>query len=417
MTMQSISINSAEQVVRPPQDGLPFLRANRASEFTTEAGALSANDGLISAFEADSAAAVQIDASGCAVIPGFVDCHTHLPFAGWRADEYNLKVTGASYEQIAQAGGGIKSSAISLEAASDDEVIAQAEALATEMLEHGTTTFETKSGYGMSVEGELRALGLAARLGESVVQQIASTALLAHALPSDYDVDGWMAEVALMAAQVAEEKSATALDIYVESVAFDNQQLRRMGELAEEHGFDLRAHVEQFNSNRSVPVALEVGARSVDHLACLHPDDLESLADSDCAAVLLPGAEMLGDEEVAPGRALADAGAITVIATDANPGTSPIVSMPLIIGLAVRRYRWTALEALVAATLNPAWLLRCSDTTGSLEIGKRADLVVLDGPIENIAYRFGHNPVAVVIAGGEVVHVRADWKERISGER
>ena len=417
MTMQSISINSAEQVVRPPQDGLPFLRANRASELSTEAGALSANDGLISGFEADSAAAVQIDASGCAVIPGFVDCHTHLPFAGWRADEYNLKVTGASYEQIAQAGGGIKSSAISLEAASDDEVIAQAEALATEMLEHGTTTFETKSGYGMSVEGELRALGLAARLGESVVQQVASTALLAHALPSDYDVDGWMAEVALMAAQVAEEKSATALDIYVESVAFDNQQLRRMGELAQEHGFDLRAHVEQFNSNRSVPVALEVGARSVDHLACLHPDDLESLADSDCAAVLLPGAELLGDEEVAPGRALADAGAITVIATDANPGTSPIVSMPLIIGLAVRRYRWTALEALVAATLNPAWLLRCSDTTGSLEVGKRADLVVLDGPIENIAYRFGHNPVAVVIAGGEVVHVRADWKERISGER
>ena len=128
MTMQSISINSAEQVVRPPQDGLPFLRANRASELSTEAGALSANDGLISGFEADSAAAVQIDASGCAVIPGFVDCHTHLPFAGWRADEYNLKVTGASYEQIAQAGGGIKSSAISLEAASDDEVIAQAAA-------------------------------------------------------------------------------------------------------------------------------------------------------------------------------------------------------------------------------------------------------------------------------------------------
>ena len=374
MTMQSISINSAEQVLRPPQDGLPFLRANRASELSTEAGALSANDGLISGFEADSAAAVQIDASGCAVIPGFVDCHTHLPFAGWRADEYNLKVTGASYEQIAQAGGGIKSSAISLEAASDDEVIAQAEALATEMLEHGTTTFETKSGYGMSVEGELRALGLAARLGESVVQQVASTALLAHALPSDYDVDGWMAEVALMAAQVAEEKSATALDIYVESVAFDNQQLRRMGELAQEHGFDLRAHVEQFNSNRSVPVALEVGARSVDHLACLHPDDLESLADSDCAAVLLPGAELLGDEEVAPGRALAAAGAITVIATDANPGTSPIVSMPLIIGLAVRRYGWTALEALVAATLNPAWLLRCSDTTGSL-VGRR---IVLD---------------------------------------
>jgi len=413
----SISINSAAELLRPPQDGMPFIRANRAAEFTTEAGELAISDGLIASFEGDGAATVQIDASGCAVIPGFVDCHTHLPFAGWRADEYNLKVTGASYEQIAQAGGGIKSSAISLDEASDDEVIAQAEALATEMLEHGTTTFETKSGYGMSVEGELRALGLAARLGESVVQQIASTALLAHALPSGYDVDGWMAEVALMAAQVADEKSASALDIYVESVAFDNEQLRKMGELAQQHGFDLRAHVEQFNANRSVPVALEVGARSVDHLACLHPDDLEPLAQSECAAVLLPGAEFLGEEELAPGRALADAGAITVIATDANPGTSPIVSMPLIIGLAVRRYGWTALEALLAATLNPAWLLRCSETTGSLEIGKRADVVVLDGPVANIAYRFGHNPVAVVISSGEVVHVRSDWEDRVSGER
>lgn len=415
--MASISINSAAELLRPPQDGMPFIRANRAAEFTTESGELAISHGLIASFEGDAGAAVQVDASGCAVIPGFVDCHTHLPFAGWRADEYNLKVTGASYEQIAQAGGGIKSSAISLEEASDDEVIAQAEALATEMLEHGTTTFETKSGYGMSVDGELRALGLAARLGESVVQQIASTALLAHALPSDYDVDGWMAEVALMAAQVADEKSASALDIYVESVAFDNEQLRKMGELAQQHGFDLRAHVEQFNANRSVPVALEVGARSVDHLACLHPDDLEPLAQSECAAVLLPGAEFLGEEEVAPGRALADAGAITVIATDANPGTSPIVSMPLIIGLAVRRYGWTALEALLAATINPAWLLRCSETTGSLEIGKRADVVVLDGPVSNIAYRFGHNPVAVVISGGEVVHVRSDWEDRVSGER
>ncbi|MSX01662.1 MAG: imidazolonepropionase [Actinobacteria bacterium] len=416
MAAPSISINSAAQVLRPPQDGLPYMRANRAAELRTDAGALSLTGGLIDGFEAAAGAQLQIDAEGCAVIPGFVDCHTHLPFAGWRADEYNLKVTGASYEQIAQAGGGIKSSAIALDQASDDEVIEQAQGLADEMLRHGTTTFETKSGYGMSVEGEMRALALAARLDQSVAQQTASTALLAHALPADYDVDGWMAEVALMAAQVAHERSASALDIYVESVAFDNEQLRKMGELAKQHGFDLRAHVEQFNTNRSVPVALEMGARSVDHLACLDPDDLPALAESECAAVLLPGAEFLGKEEVAPGRELADAGAITVIATDANPGTSPIVSMPLIIGLAVRRYGWTALEALLSATLNPAWLLRCSDVTGSLETGKRADVVILDGPIENIAYRFGHNPVAAVICGGELVHVREDWKEHVSGE-
>jgi imidazolonepropionase len=172
--------------------------------------------------------------------------------------------------------------------------------------------------------------------------------------------------------------------------------------------------VEQFNANRSVPVALEAGARSVDHLACLHPDDLAPLAAADCAAVLLPGAEFLGDERVAPGRALADAGALCVLATDCNPGTSPIASLPVVIGLAVRRYGWSAREALLAATLNAAWVLRLSGELGSLEVGKRADAIVLDGPVEQIAYRFGRNPVACVIAGGEVAWVRPDFSGRVA---
>jgi imidazolonepropionase len=161
-------------------------------------------------------------------------------------------------------------------------------------------------------------------------------------------------------------------------------------------------------------VALDAGARSVDHLACLHPDDVEPLAAAECGAVLLPGAEFLGDEHVAPGRALADAGAICVLATDCNPGTSPVVSLPVIIGLAVRRYGWTAREALLAATLNAAWVLRLSGELGSLEVGKRADAIVIDVPVEQIAYRFGRNPVACVIAGGEVVHVRAGSEWRVS---
>jgi imidazolonepropionase len=155
--------------------------------------------------------------------------------------------------------------------------------------------------------------------------------------------------------------------------------------------------VEQFNANRSVPVALAAGARSVDHLACLHPDDVAPLAAAECGAVLLPGAEFLGAEELAPGRALADAGAICVLATDCNPGTSPVASLPVVIGLAVRRYGWTAREALAACTLNAAWVLGLHDR-GSIEVGKRGDVVVLDGRVEHIAYRFGHNPVAEVIA-------------------
>jgi imidazolonepropionase len=205
-----------------------------------------------------------------------------------------------------------------------------------------------------------------------------------------------------------------ALDIYVESVAFANRHLERLGAIAARERVPLRAHVEQFNANRSVPVALAAGARSVDHLACLDPADLPALAAGECAAVLLPGAELLGDERVAPGRALADAGAICVVATDCNPGTSPVLSLPLVIGLAVRRYGWTAREALAACTLNAAWVLGASARTGSIEPGKRADLVLLDGPVEHIAYRFGRNPVALVVRGGEIAWVRPDqaWRVR-----
>ncbi len=209
------------------------------------------------------------------------------------------------------------------------------------------------------------------------------------------------------------DTAAEALDIYVESVGFTNEHLARMGRLAQAFDLALRCHVEQFATHRSVPVALAAGARSVDHLACLDPDDVGPLAAAECAAVLLPGAEFLGAERTAPARALADAGAIVVLATDANPGTSPVVSMPLVIGIAVRRYGWTIREALLAATLNAAWTIGRSHRLGSLETGKQADFVLLDGPVEPIPYRFGHNPVAAVFIAGEPVHVRPDAAWRV----
>jgi imidazolonepropionase len=325
-----------------------------------------------------------------------------------------MKVTGVPYEEIARSGGGIRSSARALAEAGDVQVLAQAHDLAAEMLGTGTTTFECKSGYGLSVDGELRALRLGAELGRQIEQATASTALLAHAVPDGHTADSWMEVVEGLADEAAATTRATALDIYVESVAFKNEHLARMGRIAARTGLDLRAHVEQFNANRSVPVALEHGARSVDHLACLHPDDVALLAAAECAAVLLPGAEFLGDERVAPGRALADAGAICVLATDCNPGTSPVQSLPLIAGLAVRRYGWTAVEALLAMTLNAAWVLRLSDRLGSLEVGKRADVVVVDCPVEQIPYRLGRNPVALVIVDGVLVHQRPDTGARVT---
>jgi imidazolonepropionase len=408
--MSSVWLRGAAQVLRPPEDGLAYLRHDRAAELTLEPGDVVLERDRIASFGDGSGAELEVDASGCAVLPGFVDCHTHLPFAGWRAEEYERKVTGVPYEEIARAGGGIAASARALAESGDDAVLAQAQGLATEMLQHGTTAFEGKTGYGLSHDGEARAARLGRELGSRVVQPMRLTGLFAHAVPPGSTADAWMDE----AEALARECDVDALDIFVESVAFTNEHLARMGRIARDTGRPLRAHVEQLATHRSVPVALEWGARSVDHLSCLHPDDIAPLAAAECAAVLLPGAELMNAEHAAPARELADAGAIGVLATDLNPGTSPIVSMPVIVGLAVRRYGWSVREALLAATLNAAWVLGLSDDLGSLEAGKRADLLLLDGPAEHVPYRFGHNPVAVVFAGGDPVWVRPDQAWRLA---
>jgi imidazolonepropionase len=401
----SLAVTGAAEVLRPPTDGLPLLRHDRADELRLDPAPIAVDDGRIAAFADDDAAAVRIDATGSAVVPGLVDCHTHLPFAGWRAEEYELKVTGVPYEEIARRGGGIAASARAFAQSSDAEVLAQARGLAAEMLAHGTTAFEGKTGYGLSPEAEARAVRLGRELGADRV-----TGLFAHAVPDGYDADAWMDEVDALAAAC----DVDALDIYVESVAFGNAHLERLGAIAAREGVPLRAHVEQFNANGSVPVALAAGARSVDHLACLPAEDVGPLAAAECAAVLLPGAELMSAEHTPPARALADAGGICVLATDCNPGTSPIVSLPVIVGLAVRRYGWTAREALLACTLNAAWVLGLSTELGSLEVGKRADLLLLDGPIAHVPYRFGHNPVCVVVRAGEVVWVRPDAEWRLA---
>jgi imidazolonepropionase len=403
----SVSIEGAAQVLRPPRDRMQHLRGpEELSGQTIAPGDLAVDAGVIAGFERDPRAELTIDASGCAVIPGFVDCHTHLPFAGWRAGEYEQKLTGVPYQEISRSGGGIKSSARALAAMTDEQVLAQATELASEMLATGTTTFECKSGYGLSREAELRLLTLARELDGQVAQTTLSTALLAHSIPDGYDAGSWMAVVEEMMPSVLALGTVTALDIFVESIAFGLDDLERMGALAAAAGLMLRVHGEQLSCMRSVPVALRAGARSIDHLSQVHEDDIAPLANALCAAVLLPAAEFLGNEQRVPGRALVDEGAIVVLATDANPGTAPVFSMPLVIGLAARMYGFGVLETIGMATLNAAWVVDLAHDRGSIEVGKRADLVVLDGPVDSIAYRFGHNPVQIVLIGGEPVYVR-----------
>ncbi len=395
-----------------PEDGLPYLRHDRAAELTLDAGSLSTQDGRITDFSHDESAEIRVDASGCAIVPGFVDAHTHLPFVGWRAEEYAQRVGGTSYEELAALGGGIAASARAFAEASDDAVLEQSGSLAHEMLMHGTTAFECKSGYGLSIEAELRALRLAMELDKQVEQHTVSTALLVHAVPPGLDADTWIDQVKAAMPEIRDKTAAQAVDIFVETVAFSNKHLEHLADCASEFGLMLRCHVEQFATHHSVPVAPSVGARSVDHLTFMHADDRAKLADAECAAVLLPGAEFLGEERCPRARELAHAGAICVLGTDLNPGTSPIISIPLIIGLAVRRYSWSIREALLAVSLNAAWTLGLSAQIGSLEVGKQADFLLLDGPVEEIPYRFGRNPVAACFIAGRPVYVRPDAKER-----
>jgi imidazolonepropionase len=225
-----------------------------------------------------------------------------------------------------------------------------------------------------------------------------------------------MAEVEAMMPSVIGLGTVSALDIFVESIAFSNDHLTVMGELAAAAGLALRTHVEQFGGCRSVPTALVAGARSVDHLSTIHPDDIAALAAAPCAAVLLPAAEFLGAEHRAPARALLDAGAIVVLASDGNPGTAPVFSMPVVLGLAARLYGMTTRELLGAATLNAAWTLDLAHDRGSIEVGKRADLLLLDGPAEALAYRFGRNPIAMALIDGAPVYVRDECAaQRLSG--
>lgn len=358
------------------------------------------------------------DASGCTVVPGFVDPHTHLPFYGWRADEDAARLAGMRYETLHREEGGIFRSARLLADASDDEVLDFSEDLARSMLRHGTTTFETKSGYGLSLEGELRQLRLARRLAERVPQRVVSTCLAAHAVPKGRSEGEWIGAIAQeLLPVVVEENLAEACDIYVETIAFSLEHAARLAHAAEQLQLRMRVHGDQLADNQTASFAARWGFASVDHLNHCSGGGVADLAETSTVAVLLPGATFtLRQEMKPPARALIDEGVVVALGSDLNPGTSPVHSMPFVMALACRTYGLRPREALAAATVNAAFTLGLDGEVGRLQPGHRADAVIVDVPdVDELAYRPDADPVVAVVCGGEIAYVARGHEGRVSG--
>jgi len=341
---------------------------------------------------------------GCTIAPGFVDCHTHLPFAGWRADEFEARLSGVSYREL-HGEGGIYRSARMLAEASDDEVLAFCRSIVQEMADHGTTTLELKTGYGLSVEAELRQARLARRLAQEAPQTCSVTLLACHAVPEGVERADWV-RVACdeLIPAAAKEGLVDAADVYVEDIAFTVDDLDEIARCASDVGLPLRCHADQLGPSGAAEAAVALAARSADHLNHVSATGIAALGAAPATvAVLLPTSTLFLGSSPPDVRGLLDAGAAVAIASDFNPGTSPVVSMPEVIATACSLYGLGPLEALAAATVNAASALGLADR-GTLAPGRPADLVVLDGDaFRMVPYRPGHNPVVRTFVDGERV--------------
>ena len=341
---------------------------------------------------------VEVDGRGCCAIPGLVDCHTHPAFGGDRVDEFSLRAAGASYEELHARGGGILSTVRATRDAGEDGLREAVRRHRAWMLRHGTTTFEGKSGYGLDRDTELASLR-AVRDADG-----APTWLGAHAVPPEFDgdadayLDFALGEVLPEAARIAE-----AADVFLERGAFDAARARRYLAACRDAGLALRLHGDQFTESGAIPLAIELGARSVDHLEATGDDGVRTLAASDVVGVVLPASALFLGRPMPPARALVDAGAAVALATDFNPGSAFCESLPLCMSLAATQLKLAPAEALSACTVNAAHVLGRADRLGRLAPGYRADLVLLDVPDwRYVAYHLGGPLVDRIVVAGEL---------------
>jgi len=376
-----------------------------------EHGAVRIRDGRIAEVADHALAAAdgetEIDCHGRVVLPGFVDPHTHLVFGGWRQNEFEMRLAGKTYREIAEAGGGILSTVIHTRLATEDELYNRALERLHEMLLWGTTTVEVKSGYGLDTEAELRMLRVARRLGELEFCRVVRTFMGAHSVPkgtakADY-IDRLETE---MIPAVAAAELARFCDVFCEDFVFNAAESSRILEAGKEHGLVPTIHADEIESSGGAEVAARVGAASASHL--LQPSDsgLRAMAQAGVVAVLLPGScFFLREAHKSPVAKMRGLGIVMALATDFNPGSCPMLAQPLTAQFGCLHYGMTIEEALRGITVNAAKALQLDSEIGTLEPGKAADIVVTDVPdYRHIAYRLGHNPAFMTIYGGRVVH-------------
>jgi imidazolonepropionase len=347
-----------------------------------------------------------IDASGKVVLPGFVDAHAHPVFGGNRVDEFEMRAGGATYEEIAAGGGGIRSTVQKTRAASEEELLSQAKRHAGWFLGSATTTVEAKSGYGLSVEDEIKILRVIRRLNAETPIEFVPTFLGAHAVPDEFRSapEQYVALVIhKMLPRVVEEQLAESCDVFCERGYFDITEAERILRAAKDHGLRLRMHVDQLTNSGGGFLAARLKAATADHLEQANSAEIGALAEAGVQPVLLPGSVYsLGKTRYPPARAMIDAGLAVVLATDFNPGSSPTASMPMVLSLAATQMKMSPAESVSAATINPAYSLNRGAQIGSLEPGKRANFALYDcADYREIAYYFGVSLVHSVYVSGK----------------